>query len=76
MASLPCVRLFCFAFYVINHSIMSLVMRRFYVINRSASVFISVWDTTSNFVCTYSLASLISRLSGVFAFHEEGHVTC
>ena len=35
-----------------------------------------LWCTATNFACQYSFASLISRLSSVFIFSEERHVTC
>ena len=67
---------FVLGFCVINRFIISNLAGTFYVIYRCISMFMSVWDTTSNFVYNYSLASLISRLSGVFVVHEEDHVLC
>ena len=41
-------------------------------INRSISEFMSFFGY-KNFLCTYSLASVMSRLSNTFVFSEEGH---
>ena len=59
-----------------SHSIMSHFAGMFYVINRSIGVFMFFGDTISNFVCTHLFASVISRLSSVFVFPEQGYMMC
>ena len=67
---------FVVTFCVTNHFVTSHLAGTFYIINRSLRVFMWFWGTASNFVNTYSYASLISRLSSVFVFPEKGHLMC
>ena len=53
-----------------------LFFREFYVINGSISVFMRFWGAISNFVYTYSFATLISRLSSVFILSNRGYEMC